>query len=137
MEAYTDYYHGPWYYTNTVINRFITNLVACATIVSVLKAFIERSGTYANCYYDYTNWATLFGDEQNNLNYLKGTEPRSFTIADTYMGNDGTVVGLHGGTYGWDKIPSTPRIISSTIDSKTSADGKPESEYQGSGTSCY
>jgi hypothetical protein len=66
----------------------------------------------------------LFGDEQNNLDYLKGTEPRSFTIADTYMGNDGTVVGLHGGTYGWDKIPSTPRIISSTIDSKTSADGK-------------
>jgi hypothetical protein len=120
---YSDYYHGPWYYTNTVINRFITAGGVCYNCIGA-QSFIERSGTYANCYYDYTNWATLFGDEQNNLNYLKGTEPRSFTIADTYMGNDGTVVGLHGGTYGWDKIPSTPRIISSTIDSKTSADGK-------------
>jgi len=55
---------------------------------------------------------------------LKGTEPRSFTIADTYVGNDNTVVGLHGGTYGWDKIPSTPRITSSTIAGKVDADGK-------------
>lgn len=119
----SDWYHGPWYYTNTVINRFIRPGGVCYNCIGA-QHFIERCGTFANCYYNYVNWATLFGDEQNNLDYLKNGEPRSFTIADTYVGTDGTVVGLNGGTYKWDKIPSTPRIISSVIDSKTSADGK-------------
>ena len=118
-----DYYHGAWYYTNTILNRFIRPGGVCYNCIGS-KNYIERCGTYANCYFDVTNWGVLFGDEQNNLNYLKGTEPRSFTIADTYVGNDNTVVGLHGGTYGWDKIPSTPRITSSTIAGKVDADGK-------------
>ena len=115
-------YHGPWYYTNTILRTYIAEGGVCYNCIG-LQGYIERCGTYANCYYD-NNWGVLFGDEQDNLDYLKGTEPRSFTIAETYLGTDGTVVGLHGGTYGWDKIPSTPRIISSTIASKVDADGK-------------
>lgn len=41
-----------------------------------------------------------------------------------YIGNDGTQVGLHGGNYPWNKIPSMPRIVESNIDTRTSADGK-------------
>ena len=41
-----------------------------------------------------------------------------------YVGTDGTVVGLQGGKYPWNIIPSTPRILSSNIDTTTSADGK-------------
>ena len=41
-----------------------------------------------------------------------------------YIGTDGTQVGLHGGNYPWNKIPSIPRITESNIDTKTSADGK-------------
>ena len=41
-----------------------------------------------------------------------------------YVGTDGTEIGLHGGNYPWNKIPCTPRIMESNIDTKTSADGK-------------
>lgn len=41
-----------------------------------------------------------------------------------YVGTDGTEIGLHGGNYPWNKIPCTPRITESSIDTKTSADGK-------------
>lgn len=41
-----------------------------------------------------------------------------------YVGTDGTEIGLHGGNYPWNKIPCTPRIMESDIDTKTSADGK-------------
>ena len=41
-----------------------------------------------------------------------------------YIGNDGTQVGLYGGLYPFGRIPSTPRIVESSIDTKTSVDGK-------------
>ncbi len=41
-----------------------------------------------------------------------------------YIGTDDTQVGLLGGLYAWNKIPSTPRIVESAIDTRTSADGK-------------
>lgn len=41
-----------------------------------------------------------------------------------YIGTDGTEIGLHGGNYPWNKIPCTPRILESSIDTKTSTDGK-------------
>lgn len=41
-----------------------------------------------------------------------------------YVGTDGTEIGLYGGNYPWNKIPCTPRIMESNIDTKTSADGK-------------
>lgn len=40
-----------------------------------------------------------------------------------YVGNDGTEIGLHGGTYAWNKIPSIPRITECTIDTKDAAKG--------------
>lgn len=43
---------------------------------------------------------------------------------DKYLGEDGSQIGLYGGLYPWNKIPSTPRIIASEIDAKTSAEGK-------------
>ncbi|MBR7166550.1 MAG: hypothetical protein IKD38_02250 [Bacteroidaceae bacterium] len=41
-----------------------------------------------------------------------------------YIGTDGTQVGVHGGRYPWNKIPATPRIVESNIDTETSAEGK-------------
>ncbi|MBR1687217.1 MAG: hypothetical protein IJ710_01650 [Prevotella sp.] len=120
----TDLYHGPWYYTNTIINRFIRQGGVCYNCVGS-KNFIERCGTFANCYY-ITAWGTLFADGQNNIDYLKDSKPRSWELAapTTYVGTDGTPVGPAGGSYAWNKIPSTPRIIQSSIGAQTSADGK-------------
>lgn len=53
-------------------------------------------------------------------------EDKTFELKypNKYIGNDGTQVGLHGGNYPWNKIPSIPRIVESNIDTRTSADGK-------------
>lgn len=122
----TNAYHGPWYYTSTVINRYIRPGGVCFNCIGYWSDYYINSGTYANCCeVPNRNWGTLFQDGQNNLNYLNTESlPRSFTIDPGYIGYDGTVVGLHGGTYAWDKIPCTPRIIRSTIDSRTSSNGK-------------
>ena len=80
-----------------------------------------------NCYTDYSKWAdylaSIFADGQGNLSYtLDDTQiPRRWEIAnpDVFIGDDGTAVGPAGGDYPWDKIPSTPRIISSKIANKT------------------
>lgn len=53
-------------------------------------------------------------------------EDKTFELKypNKYIGTDGTQVGLHGGNYPWNKIPSIPRIVESNIDTRTSADGK-------------
>ena len=59
------------------------------------------------------NWvgvaaANVFEDAAN-CNY---TSSRTFMLKDpeTYIGNDGTQVGVHGGDFPWNKIPSTPVV---------------------------
>lgn len=74
------------------------------------------------------NWvnvdnASLWAEEGEDGSYAAD---KTFNLKDPakYMCNDGTQVGLHGGAYSWNKIPSTPRIVESNIDTKTSAAGK-------------
>ena len=40
-----------------------------------------------------------------------------------HTGNDGTEIGLHGGTYAWNKIPLIPRITSYELDTSNAANG--------------
>ncbi len=42
----------------------------------------------------------------------------------TYVGTDGTEVGLYGGTYPFNPTPTVPQIKESEIDTKVAADGK-------------
>ncbi|MCD8236788.1 MAG: hypothetical protein LUD00_09080 [Prevotellaceae bacterium] len=74
------------------------------------------------------NWTNLanagiYAAEGENGNYA---EDKTFELKypKKYVGTDNTEIGLHGGNYPWNKIPCTPRIIESNIDTKTSADGK-------------
>ena len=83
------------------------------------------SNNYYQTLFD-SNWSNIFADGQNNLNYLNDAgQPRDWTLAEPekYVGTDGTPCGLTGGDYPWNPIPSTPRIISSSVDNKT-VDGK-------------
>ena len=122
------YIHGPYLYKNSIIN---TCLDLGATAVNCIGNYNELSrdnqNTLVNCYTDYSKWAdylaSIFADGQGNLSYtLDDTQiPRRWEIAnpDVFIGDDGTAVGPAGGDYPWDKIPSTPRIISSKIGNKT------------------
>ena len=74
------------------------------------------------------NWtgvvnAGVWAEEDADGSYA---ENKTFELKypEKYVGTDGTQIGLHGGLYPWNKIPSTPRIVESNIDTKTSAEGK-------------
>jgi len=60
-------------------------------------------------------------EDATNFNY---TDARTFKIKDelvnTYMGNDGTQIGINGGNYTWNKTPHTPFVK----DLQLSIDGK-------------
>jgi hypothetical protein len=67
------------------------------------------------------NWfsigeANVFKDA-SNFNY---TDDRTFELKnpDTYIGNDNTQVGIHGGIFPWNKVPSTPVVknLNATVD---------------------
>jgi hypothetical protein len=47
--------------------------------------------------------------DADNADY---TTDRTFELKspETYIGNDGTQVGVHGGAYPWNKAPSTPVV---------------------------
>ena len=125
---YSDYYHGPYVYKNSIINRFLgTGAVAVNCIGSQSFITNRNNNNAVGCYYDFKSWGALFADGQDNLDYLlkSNSAPRSWVLTDpdTYKGDDGTPVGVTGGDYPWDMIPSTPRITSSSIASKT-VDGK-------------
>lgn len=74
------------------------------------------------------NWtgvadADVWAEENADGSYA---EDKTFELKypEKYVGTDGTQIGLHGGLYPWNKIPGTPRIVESNIDTKTSAEGK-------------
>lgn len=66
------------------------------------------------------NYGQIF-DDATNFNY---TDARTFKIkdelVDTYMGGDGTQIGINGGNYPWNRTPHTPLVK----DLKLSIDGK-------------
>ena len=59
------------------------------------------------------NWYNVGGSnvfkDADNADY---TTDRTFELKspETYIGNDGTQVGVHGGAYPWNKAPSTPVV---------------------------
>lgn len=56
------------------------------------------------------NYSTIFKDAEN-ANY---SDARTFELKDelkgTYIGSDGTEIGINGGNYPWDKTPHTPLV---------------------------
>ena len=123
--------HGPYLFKNSIFTDRWPYLDLGATAFNCVGSMYylsnDNQNTIVHCYTSYSNWGdflgTIFADGQKNLNYtLDDTQiPRRWEIAnpDVFIGDDGTAVGPAGGDYPWDKIPSTPRIISSKIGNKT------------------
>lgn len=118
-------YYGPYVYKNSIISGSNSYAIQSgATLINCVggEGGFNSTNILINCYHSF-QWNTLFADGQNNLNYyLTDTQiPRTWQLADpeTFKGDDNTPVGVTGGDFPWEKIPSTPRIIRSQIDSKT------------------
>lgn len=125
-----DYPHGAYYYENCIFNNKYVD--AGAVLVNCLgyKNAMTNGGlnTNTNCYYeaDFIDLPTLFADHQGNFNFFDTENTaRTWILSNPtkFAGADGNPVGPTGGDFAWDLIPSTPRITSSTIASKT-VDGK-------------
>ena len=75
------------------------------------------------------NWTgkndiAIFGEEIGNEYDPSKTYAIKAEAAGTYIGTDGTPVGIYGGLYPFTKTPSNPQIISKEIDVKSTLDGK-------------
>ncbi|MBM6992154.1 MAG: hypothetical protein I3J02_02675 [Prevotella sp.] len=79
-------------------------------------------GTKLNCWYSLNNEA-IFG-ENGSLDIYGSQYSWKLVSPETYIGSDGTEVGLYGGEYPWNKTVSIPRIIESKVGKTTDADGK-------------
>ena len=117
--------YGPYVYKNSIIiGNNSSAIQSGATLINCLgnEGGFNSTNIRVNCYYSF-NWKTLFADGQNNLNYyLTDTQiQRTWQLSEpeTFKGDDDTPVGVTGGDFPWEKIPSTPRIVRSQIDSKT------------------
>ena len=94
--------------TNCIVNTGSVNTVQTYKYClmpnrSNLNGFVGSTGNYFNI-----GVANVF-DDAENTDY---TDARTFILKDpeTYIGSDGTQVGVHGGDFPWNKIPSTPVV---------------------------
>lgn len=111
------------YYTNNILlsDRIPDDATAYNNIV------IQNSGLSQNATGD-GNWFGvavngIFAEEGEDGTYAPG---KKFTLKfpKTYVGTDGTEVGINGGVTPWNPIPSLPRIVSSKIDNRADTEGK-------------
>lgn len=112
---------------------FCTNSILYRSLNSGATAknniFVGLNSSVGNGVQDMNNnWtgvadAGIWAEEDADGSYA---EDKTFELKypEKYVGTDGTQIGLHGGLYPWNKIPCTPRIVESNIDTKTSAEGK-------------
>lgn len=109
------------YYTNSSYtvyahsaNMVAYNCVAIGSSTSRLSGFFNNSSNG-------TNKIAVISDV---LSITSWPYTLTETAATTYLGNDGTQVGIHGGILPFDPIPDNLLVTSCNIASKTTADGK-------------
>lgn len=111
------------YFTNNIIlsGKIPDDATAYNNIV------VQNSGLSQNATGD-GNWFGvavngIFAEEGEDGTYAPG---KKFTLKfpKTYVGTDGTEVGINGGVTPWNPIPSLPRIVSSKIDNRADTEGK-------------
>lgn len=118
---------------NNRMSQLVTNSILYSSLRSGSTAkkniFVGLNSTIGDGVQEMdNNWisvpnAGVWAAEGEDGSYAKD---KTFELKypNKYIGTDGTQVGLHGGNYPWNKIPSIPRIVESDIDTRTSADGK-------------
>ena len=116
-----DYWHipGPYTYTNSILYSTPSDGYIAYNCVFVND---ETQSHDANGNWYGVQNAGLWAAEGEDGKYNEGDE---FVLKypNKYVGNDGTQVGLHGGTYAWNKIPVLPRITECTIDTSDVPNG--------------
>ena len=72
-----------------------------------------------------SSMAELFGDQENaSYQYGGYINPLTEAAAATYLGTDGTQVGIYGGTFPFTMIPNNPIVTKCVVARQTNEDGK-------------
>ena len=118
----SSYMYGQVRYTNNIINGWSIPTEA----ESANNIFISKSGTATTIttdgsWYDMKSQG-VWAAEGEDGSYA---EDKDFALKypERYIATDGTQIGLHGGTYAWNKTPSLPRITECTIDTQNATNG--------------
>lgn len=108
------YYTSSYTVHSHTANMVAYNCVAIGTTTNRVSNFFTNSSNG-------TNKIAVISDVLSTTSWpYTLTE----TAATTYLGNDGTQVGIHGGILPFDPIPDNLLVTSCNIASKTTADGK-------------
>lgn len=131
-------------YVNNVVNAYYKNCVIQSTVNST-DSTIPSSCVAYNCV-SVGNFEGIFNNIQNNTNKYLASPSEFFktysatsggtyindswsfelteSAAKTYLGTDGTQVGIYGGNLPYDENPTIPQITKCNVASKSTADGK-------------
>ena len=114
-----DGYSNQYTYTNNII---FGNLYSGA--VASNNIFINHSYTSDGSTGNYNDLKTagVFAAEGEDGSYAPEKD-FALKYPNKHVGTDGTEIGLHGGVYGWNKIPCIPRITEYQLDTTQAAEG--------------
>ncbi len=122
-------------FTNSVIwNSIIPSSTRLSDTISAYNC-IGWNGSSTDIFYSCSGSNNTF--IRSSISIFKDTSitPSSFNadflsyelsddIKSTYLGNDGTEVGIYGGVFPYSSKPTTPKIIKCNVANKSTADGK-------------
>lgn len=104
-------------------------LSSTSTATNSLGVGNSGNGVFGNATTCHNCYDSTFEDVFKNYSYSSSyTDSQTFELTDvaktTYLGNDGTEVGLYGGLLPYTSTPSYPQITKMNVAKKTTADGK-------------
>ena len=123
QNKFNSFSYGSHNYTNCIISGSRISVPSTAVVSHcLLLDGASYSGPLGESNWTGLTNAGVWAAEGEDGTYA---ENKDFALKypDRYIGTDGTEVGLHGGAYPWNKIPSIPRITECTIDTGNAANG--------------
>lgn len=117
-------------------SNFVNNCIACANgvdsyyegsdifdelPVSTTNSIVEKEYIFATYNFEVDDYYLIVPDNE------------WFKLSSTYLGNDGTEVGIYGGNMPFDPRTTTPQITKCNVAAKSTADGKLSVDIEVSG----
>lgn len=130
---HTSFFENCIFHQSNAISKCTANFENC-----IFDAKLPKEGSFVNnCIFmgitgnpttGAGNWysmkyAGIFEEEMTDLEWSM-TKTYKLKYPETYIGTDGTQVGLYGGHYPFNPTPTTPQITECQIDDATATDGK-------------
>lgn len=116
-------YHNHSSYKNQRYNLPSNTIATNCVSIGFENLFGAQAANTGNKSFSYDDFSKVFKSFTGSY-----SEAQQFELSDeaktTYLGTDGTEVGMHGGLQPYDTTPSYPQITKMNVANKTTADGK-------------